>query len=367
MKRYLSLFLAVVCMFCITANSTALTSSECNSLDAECIMRTGSDNPAYDGKLYGYNAMGGATAEGFIAFSAETGNIEHQDAQQFRLIGGAYYNGLVYAYGIELIDNFYEIPHWYVIDPTTWTVQQDELRNVCYDMTYDYSTDTMYAITPYMMAEHMQLCSVDITNGQLSVITEITLPSNEKARMVACGRNGMLFLISSTGNLYTVNKTTGAANLVGGTGKSFCTSGDYYDIQQSMIYDPTDGMLYAAQYNGTSSTLLVINPETAAVVSERPLGAIRLTSLFAFYNPEDYANDPEPTPEPTPEPPVEEHDGDINGDGNTNTADAVFAMRYALGLIELTETQLIHGDVNEDGVVNIADAIGIMRIAMGLN
>ena len=73
------------------------------------------------------------------------------------------------------------------------------------------------------------------------------------------------------------------------------------------------------------------------------------------------------TPEPTPEPPVEEHDGDINGDGNTNTADAVFAMRYALGLIELTETQLIHGDVNEDGVVNIADAIGIMRIAMGLN
>ena len=68
-----------------------------------------------------------------------------------------------------------------------------------------------------------------------------------------------------------------------------------------------------------------------------------------------------------PEPPVEEHDGDINGDGNTNTADAVFAMRYALGLIELTETQLIHGDVNEDGVVNIADAIGIMRIAMGLN
>ena len=42
-------------------------------------------------------------------------------------------------------------------------------------------------------------------------------------------------------------------------------------------------------------------------------------------------------------------------------------MRYALGLIELTETQLIHGDVNEDGVVNIADAIGIMRIAMGLN
>ena len=73
------------------------------------------------------------------------------------------------------------------------------------------------------------------------------------------------------------------------------------------------------------------------------------------------------TPEPTPEPPVEEHDGDINGDGNTNTADAVFAMRYALGLIELTETQLIHGDVNEDGVVNIVDAIGIMRIAMGLN
>ena len=42
-------------------------------------------------------------------------------------------------------------------------------------------------------------------------------------------------------------------------------------------------------------------------------------------------------------------------------------MRYALGLIELTETQLIHGDVNGDGVVNIADAIGIMRIAMGLN
>lgn len=39
------------------------------------------------------------------------------------------------------------------------------------------------------------------------------------------------------------------------------------------------------------------------------------------------------TPEPTPEPPVEEHDGDINGDGNTNTADAVSQWRYALGLL----------------------------------
>ncbi|MCC7261928.1 MAG: choice-of-anchor D domain-containing protein [Candidatus Latescibacteria bacterium] len=58
--------------------------------------------------------------------------------------------------------------------------------------------------------------------------------------------------------------------------------------------------------------------------------------------------------------------GDVNGDGKSNSADAVLVLRYSAGLITLRAAQQWAGDVNGDGKTNAADAILILRKSVGL-
>ena len=58
--------------------------------------------------------------------------------------------------------------------------------------------------------------------------------------------------------------------------------------------------------------------------------------------------------------------GDLDSNGSVSVADAVLALRGAMGLVELTGDQLIAGDMNLDGSVSVLDAVSIMRIAIGL-
>ena len=58
--------------------------------------------------------------------------------------------------------------------------------------------------------------------------------------------------------------------------------------------------------------------------------------------------------------------GDLDSSGGVSVADAVLALRGAMGLIELTDHQQLAGDMNSDGVVSVADAVSILRIAIGL-
>lgn len=53
-------------------------------------------------------------------------------------------------------------------------------------------------------------------------------------------------------------------------------------------------------------------------------------------------------------------------DGQVTTADALMALRYVMGLIELTEDQLAQADVTGEGEITVADPLLILRHAMGL-
>lgn len=57
--------------------------------------------------------------------------------------------------------------------------------------------------------------------------------------------------------------------------------------------------------------------------------------------------------------------GDVNGDGNVNTFDALLVMRYALGLVELKGSKLKAADFNGDGTVSSYDALVLMRHVLG--
>jgi hypothetical protein len=58
--------------------------------------------------------------------------------------------------------------------------------------------------------------------------------------------------------------------------------------------------------------------------------------------------------------------GDIDGNGNTSAADALLALRAAVGHITLTGDRLIAADLDDDGVVTSAEVILIARRALGL-
>lgn len=57
--------------------------------------------------------------------------------------------------------------------------------------------------------------------------------------------------------------------------------------------------------------------------------------------------------------------GDVNGDGNVNTFDALLVMRYALGLVELKGSKIKAADFNCDGTVSSYDALVLMRHVLG--
>ncbi|MBQ1892690.1 MAG: dockerin type I repeat-containing protein [Clostridia bacterium] len=59
--------------------------------------------------------------------------------------------------------------------------------------------------------------------------------------------------------------------------------------------------------------------------------------------------------------------GDVDLNGSVEGTDALLALRYSMGMVELNEEQLAEGDVNGDGVVDGTDALIILRLSMGIN
>lgn len=57
--------------------------------------------------------------------------------------------------------------------------------------------------------------------------------------------------------------------------------------------------------------------------------------------------------------------GDVDMNGGVNSADALLALRYAMGLTALTPGQLGLGDMDGDGSVTSSDALIIIRISLG--
>lgn len=64
--------------------------------------------------------------------------------------------------------------------------------------------------------------------------------------------------------------------------------------------------------------------------------------------------------------PIASLPGDVDANGSVEAADAILALRHAMGLIELTPEQLAAADMDGSGEVRIDDAIIILRTAMGL-
>ena len=75
---------------------------------------------------------------------------------------------------------------------------------------------------------------------------------------------------------------------------------------------------------------------------------------------------PNPTPAQVPSFSLTTLLGDMNGDGKVTAADALLALRIAVGLVPSTPAEIAIGDLNGDGKITAADALLILRKAVGL-
>ena len=58
--------------------------------------------------------------------------------------------------------------------------------------------------------------------------------------------------------------------------------------------------------------------------------------------------------------------GDVNGDGDVDNTDALMALKYDAGIIDLDDIALVAGDVDEDGCVDNTDALKILKYDAGI-
>ncbi|MDL2274304.1 DUF2436 domain-containing protein [Oscillospiraceae bacterium OttesenSCG-928-G22] len=220
-------------------------------------------------RLYGFRIFGGA--EEFVSFlpgAPGVLNSEKAFADGSNTVSaGEYVDGrlylVTYNYTTAAPENFITLSDSFETLSSTAT---NERAN---DMTYDYSTETMYAV------DSTNLYTVNLETGQLAVIA----PTSKVFITLACDLSGTLYGITKTdGGLYTINKTTGAATLVGNTGY-------HPNFLQSMAFDHNSGRLFWAYMNAaTSSKLLEVNPATGSCTDLGYLGSGN-TTIVALHTP----------------------------------------------------------------------------------
>lgn len=147
------------------------------------------------------------------------------------------------------------------------------------DMTYDYSTNTMYAVG-FSQGESA-LYTVDLTNGKLTkkVVLQETLGT------IAADMDGTIYGVgASDGALYRVNMTDGSLLLLANTGFGGMM------FNQTMEFDHTTGLLYWAansyDYDGARETYMLCMDVHADRITMKNLGKIGVGSTFmAMYIP----------------------------------------------------------------------------------
>lgn len=198
-----------------------------------------------------FNAGDPSTVDVLFPFDAE-----HQAC------AGAAANGVYYVYRYTPGD--YAAPvDFGTVNLTTGAFTRiadySRLNALFADMTFDYSTQTMYALANVGSSTVSTLVTVNLTNGDVQNVATLA----EKFVALACSYDGQLYAIKGDdGYLYKINKTNGDLESIGYT---FEEPAEYF---QSMEFDhSTETLYWAANTIYEEGFLTVVN--TADGNSER--------------------------------------------------------------------------------------------------
>ena len=160
------------------------------------------------------------------------------------------------------------------------------LKMIALDMTYDYTTGTMYMLanaleheTYFPEGETNILLSVDLATGDVKILGKIFAEEDEAflALTLACDNDGILYTVNyENGKIYTIDKTPveTTATYGYGTYQAKCIStgeAKYWPAAytQSMTVDHATNKLYWAGYQGTvgKSYFMEIDKENGEILS----------------------------------------------------------------------------------------------------
>jgi len=188
------------------------------------------------------------------------------------LYGGCFFNGVLYAYDY---DDWTATVTFFKIDYETGEIIESVLRpelqgKIISALSYDYSEDQMYAI------ENNAIYLVDMVTGELTYVSSINVGIGNLALTMAIDLEGVMYVISTDGNLYSVNKTTGEKTFVVNTGY-------YLYYAQSMGFDYETGKLYWNQFFLTGIGYFVEIDINTSEINWLASSSFEVTSFFIPY------------------------------------------------------------------------------------
>ncbi len=124
--------------------------------------------------------------------------------------------------------------------------------NDIYGMSYDVTTNTMYAVS------NTELFTVDLATGNTMPVVSMNV-SESTFTTLACDANGNLFSLNlNDSKLYSIDKTTGNATAIGAVGKE-------PNYAQDMEFDKTTGILYYTYCDLAEVFLCTVNVTTGGL------------------------------------------------------------------------------------------------------
>ncbi len=221
--------------------------------EATVSVKAGTDN------IYGYLMADLATMGGFYWISIDDENPKNYAGESAAIYQGMnltlysaeYVDGMIYAYGYDS-DNWEANFLFLTIDPKSWSVQSaidmgDGFPFV-YDMAYDYTTGTMYALAG-AGSNNTDLYYVNMANGKLveCMITDpmfMSLAIDKDGTIYAMASSETSELDPETGAGTAGNAMLYTLDVKNGTWELFMDTGFKSNMLASMAYDYDTGYIY---------------------------------------------------------------------------------------------------------------------------
>ena len=202
-------------------------------------------SPVSHKKMYGFflnnQALSGYGYSEFYMDDLDNATLIYPYSNSVGIFAGACADNVFYA--CEYVFNQYgpQASNFIAYDLVTgkkteigpWTDETDVSLKL-QDMTYDYTTQTMYAVG-YQYGESA-LYTMNLTTGQLTKVA----PLATICGTIAANKKGELYVVGTNGKLYLVNKKDGALAEICDTHYKGMAS------NQSMEFDRSNGLLYWA-------------------------------------------------------------------------------------------------------------------------
>lgn len=211
-----------------------------------------SDGSYKSRKVYGFGMYNADWSDGYVkgigsCYTDSPAELDLNLALNYAIFAGAAANDVYYAY-FYVYDAFKGALPLSFSTVNFLTGEVNEVVNwwgqdmpKFQDMTYDYSTNTMYALG---FEFRSYLYSIDLTTGEMKKGAEIKVKDGSPEALAA-SYDGQLYCIDKNGTLNKLDKTDGTLTEV-------CKTEFPSIYHQSMEFDHTDGTLYWATYSGSS-------------------------------------------------------------------------------------------------------------------